>query len=159
MPINIHDANVRIRKATIERMVSIVIFFKSWLPIIEPNAPEMTENSPITKYSLISTFNKFVEYTPILVKSTKVDMTTVVDIKTFLFKSIFIKKALRNAPWFPVSPPKKPLKKPPIGRVFLSNFRFFKKGNRSNKENIINKTETKNFMIVTFLCSPNKKIE
>ena len=29
MPINKHDANVRIRKATIERMVSIVIFFKS----------------------------------------------------------------------------------------------------------------------------------
>ena len=98
MPINKHDANVRIRKATIERMVSIVIFFKSLLPIIEPNAPKMTENSPITKYSLISTFNKFVEYTPILVKSTKVDITTVVDIKTFLFKSIFIKKALRNAP-------------------------------------------------------------
>lgn len=98
MPINKHDANIRIRKATIERMASIVIFFKSLLPIIEPKAPEMTEKIPKTKYSFISTFSKFVEYTPILVKSTKVDMTTVVDIKIFLFKSIFIKKALRNAP-------------------------------------------------------------
>ncbi len=98
MPINKHDANIRIRKATIERMASIVIFFKSLLPIIEPKAPEMTEKIPKTKYSLISTFSKFVEYTPILVKSTKVDITTVVDIKIFLFKSIFIKKALRNAP-------------------------------------------------------------
>ena len=86
MPINKHDANIRIRKATIERMASIVIFFKSLLPIIEPKAPEMTEKIPKTKYSLISTFSKFVEYTPILVKSTKVDITTVVDIKIFLFK-------------------------------------------------------------------------
>ena len=73
----------------------------------------------------------FEKYTPILVRSTKKEITTVVAIKTVLSKSIFIKKALLSAPWFPVRPPKKPLNIPPIGNMDLLNFSFLKNGIRS----------------------------
>ena len=53
--------------------------------------------------------------------STKQAMTTPVAINASFVKFVRIKNAVRNAPWFPESPPKKPLKRPPRKRYLMSN--------------------------------------
>ena len=57
--------------------------------------------------------------------STSEEITTVVATNTLFPSACLTKKALLNAPWFPESPPKKPLKKPPTGRYFLSKCKLF----------------------------------
>ena len=56
--------------------------------------------------------------------STSEEIATVVATNMLFSSPCLTKKALLNAPWFPESPPKNPLKKPPTGRYFLSKQKF-----------------------------------
>ena len=91
--------------------------------------------------------------------STKIEITTVVPINSFLFKPDFIKKALLKAPWLPVNPPKKPLKNPPRGRFFFSNFNFLKNGITSIKANINKSMDITNFNNFTSMIYSNSLYE
>ena len=96
------------------------------------------------------------KYTPILVRSTKKEITTVVAIKTVLSKSNLIKKALLSAPWFPVNPPKKPLNIPPRGSMDLLNFYYLKNGIKSIKTKAIKIIAIINCKYETFILFPSK---
>ncbi len=88
--------------------------------------------------------------------STSEEIATVVDTNTLFSSPCLTKKALLNAPWFPESPPKKPLKKPPTGRCFLSKYRFFIWGVKSIIAKIISKIEIKNLTNITSIFLSKK---
>ena len=68
--------------------------------------------------------------------------------KTSFFNPILIRKALLRAPWFPLNPPKKPLRKPPKGISFFANFSLEKCGMRSNAANAINNNDIIKVVVV-----------
>ena len=72
-------------------------------------------------FSCSPDFANRVAYTDKRVKSTKVETTVAVAIKDSFDKPVFIRNAVRNAPWLPDNPPKKPLYAPPMGSLSFPN--------------------------------------
>jgi hypothetical protein len=94
-------------------------------------------------------------YTDNLDMSIITEIITPVAINSSFVKFSFIKNADLSAPWLPESPPKKPLRIPPIGKYFLSKFILVKNGIISNNAKNAYKTAINNLTGIITNSEPN----